>query len=272
LIQYRKAAERGYLVAQFNLGGMYQNGEGVRQDSAKALELWRSSAQQGLAAAQLVLGVLYSTGSGGLLQNSSEGLKWTRRAADQGLAGAQVLLGKMYQDGRGVPKNYTEAMKWYRKAADQEDSTAQNELGYMYAKGEGVERNIAEATKWFRKAADQGLEIAKHNLNEADPDYNRLLTAYMQYAFVKHCHEVREGYVVVYINDVEFGRAKNAIKTIETDALAKNVSFNPDAMWEHAVTDLVNQNRFVDRDQCQLNLNALLESSPSGGLVIDKDF
>jgi Sel1 repeat len=170
LILYRKATERGYLPAQFNLGGMYQNGEGVSPDSAKALELWRSSAGQGLAMAQLILGALYATGSGGLRQNNSEALKWIYRAADQGLADAQVLLGKTYQEGRGVVKNFAEAMKWYRKAADQGNATAQNEIGYMHAKGEGVQKNIAEATKWFRKAADQGLEIAKDNLNQADPD------------------------------------------------------------------------------------------------------
>jgi TPR repeat protein len=206
-------------------------------------------------------------------------LNWLHRAADQGLAGAQGILGKMYQTGQGVEKNYAEAMKWYRKAADQGEANAQNELGYMYAKGEGVQRNIAEATKWFRKAADQGLEIAKDNLNEAQvqtqarmPEYNRLLTAYMQYVFVKHCYEVREGYVVVYINDVEFDRARNAIKAIETDALAKNGSLNTDAMWKKAVTDLLNQKPFVGRDQCQVNLNALIATGPSGGIIIEKDF
>lgn len=35
---YRKAAEKGHLDAQYNLGIMYETGEGVPQNNAEALE------------------------------------------------------------------------------------------------------------------------------------------------------------------------------------------------------------------------------------------
>jgi hypothetical protein len=35
---YRRAADQGYAVAQFNLGLMYENGRGVQQDEFEALE------------------------------------------------------------------------------------------------------------------------------------------------------------------------------------------------------------------------------------------
>ena len=35
-----------------------------------------------------------------------------RLAADQGIAPAQVILGVMYAKGQGVPQDYSEAVKW----------------------------------------------------------------------------------------------------------------------------------------------------------------
>ena len=40
---YRKAAVQGFAIAQYNLGTMYANGLGVRQDVANALKWWQQS-------------------------------------------------------------------------------------------------------------------------------------------------------------------------------------------------------------------------------------
>jgi TPR repeat protein len=100
-LRYRLAADQGDVVAQFNLGAMYDNGHGAPQDNAEAL-------------------------------------KWSRKAADQGNAGAQTSLGALYYKGQGVPRTYAEAMKWFRLAADQGDAQAQFNLGVMYEDGQGV--------------------------------------------------------------------------------------------------------------------------------------
>ena len=39
--------------------------------------------------------------------------------AEQGNAAAQYNLGVMYDNGEGVPQDYAEAAKWYRLAAEQ---------------------------------------------------------------------------------------------------------------------------------------------------------
>ena len=56
---YRKAAEQGYSVAQFNLGVMYENGLGLPQDYIEALKWYRKAADQGIADAQNNLGLMY---------------------------------------------------------------------------------------------------------------------------------------------------------------------------------------------------------------------
>ncbi|MGB6810571.1 MAG: tetratricopeptide repeat protein, partial [Pseudolabrys sp.] len=64
-------------------------------------------------------------------------LQLFRPLADQGMARAQAILGVMYANGQGVPKSDTEAMKWYRLAADQGDAGAQTALGVIYVNGQG---------------------------------------------------------------------------------------------------------------------------------------
>ena len=46
---YTQAAEQGNATAQNNLGTMYDLGLGVKQDKAKAVELYTKAAHQGLA-------------------------------------------------------------------------------------------------------------------------------------------------------------------------------------------------------------------------------
>jgi len=53
-----KAAEQGNADAQFNLGLMYNSGEGVPRDDAETVKLWRKAAEQGHAEAQLRLDMM----------------------------------------------------------------------------------------------------------------------------------------------------------------------------------------------------------------------
>jgi TPR repeat protein len=52
------------LAAQFNLGLMYYNGQGVTQDYSQAADWYRKAAAQGNAAAQYNLGLMYYNGQG----------------------------------------------------------------------------------------------------------------------------------------------------------------------------------------------------------------
>ena len=89
----------------------YQTG-----DFATALKEWQPLAEQGIAEAQYNLGVMYESGNG-VVQDYAEAVKWYRLAAEQGYAVAQYNLGLMYDNGDGVVQDYAEAVKWYRLAA-----------------------------------------------------------------------------------------------------------------------------------------------------------
>lgn len=125
-----------------------------RGDFSTALRTVRPLAEQGNAKAQYNLGVMYDKGQG-VLQNYAEAMKWYRLAADQGHAGAQYNIGNIYDEGRGVAQSYAEAIKWYRLAADQGDAEAQFNVGAMYANGQGSPQDLVRALMWFNLAAAQ---------------------------------------------------------------------------------------------------------------------
>ena len=64
LREWTPLAEQGNASAQYNLGFMYKNGEGVLQDYKTAVKWYRLAAEQGHAKAQGNLGVMYAAGDG----------------------------------------------------------------------------------------------------------------------------------------------------------------------------------------------------------------
>jgi TPR repeat protein len=62
-----------YSHAQFNLGVMYQHGQGVVQDEVSGAESYRKATEQGYAKAQHNLGVMYAQGAGCSL---GSGMAW----------------------------------------------------------------------------------------------------------------------------------------------------------------------------------------------------
>ena len=82
-------------------------------------------------------------------------LREWRPLAEQGNAAAQSRLGVMYENGEGVPRDTAEAVRWYRKAAEQGHTRAQNNLGLMYQNGKGVPQDYAQAHMWLNLAASK---------------------------------------------------------------------------------------------------------------------
>ncbi len=199
----RPLAEKGNAKAQYNLGLMYYEGDGVRADLNETFKWYTLAANQGNANAQHGLGYMYEKGYG-VKQDYGEAVKWYKFAANQGYGFSQHNLGVMYQHGLSVQQDYVEAMKWFKLAASQhvyesefnigqiykeggfgiqQDSNeavkwfklsaehgyvnAQYVLGTMYIKGEGVERNLDEAIKYLTPVARQGYHVAQSDLGLA---------------------------------------------------------------------------------------------------------
>ena len=91
-------------------------------------------------------------------------LQELKSLAQQGNAAAQYNLGIMYGEGLGVPQNYNEAFKWFSQAAGQGLAQAQYQIGAMYLMGLGVSQDNDKALHWFRLSANQGEANAQYNL------------------------------------------------------------------------------------------------------------
>jgi TPR repeat protein len=160
------AADQGHPGAQFVLGWMYWDGDGVPRDPAQAVSWLRKAAEQGHADAQAFLGAAYHDGNG-VQEDPTEALRWSRKAAEQGHARAQMCLGAAYEHGHGVRIDPAEAVRWYCKAAAQGLADAQCALGNAYYIGKGVVKNPVEGVRWYRKAVEQGHADAQHKLGLA---------------------------------------------------------------------------------------------------------
>jgi hypothetical protein len=132
----------------------FKNGKAAydRGDYVKAYKEFKPLADQGLAEAQYILGLMCQAGQG-VPKDYAEVVKWFRQAAEQGFPPAQRELGGLYANGQGVPQYHAEAIKWYRKAAEQGDDEAQFELGWAYADGNSVPQDFIQAYMWFDLAA-----------------------------------------------------------------------------------------------------------------------
>jgi hypothetical protein len=85
----------------------------ARADDAAAV---RALAEQGDANAQFVLGTMYRDGQG-VAQDHTEALRWWGNAAELGVVDAQFALGNLYAGGAGIAPDDIQAYMWYDIAA-----------------------------------------------------------------------------------------------------------------------------------------------------------
>ena len=93
-------ATQSDVKVRYTKGGKHDLGDDAAQDYAQ----YQLAAQQGHAAAQYALGLMYDRGKG-VKQSDAEAVRWYQLSAQQGYAEAQTNLGAMYAAGRGVSQN-----------------------------------------------------------------------------------------------------------------------------------------------------------------------
>ncbi|KPA19792.1 Localization factor PodJL [Shimia sp. SK013] len=193
---YLQAAESGNTDAAVNLAVLYQHGNGVAQDFARARKLYEWPAESGHARALNNLGLLYVRGDG-VTQDYAKAAELFTAAAEQGLKQAMTNLGVLYDNGFGVPQSDETAAMWYRRGgrgieggrvagiydprlmvlpedtqtraallpdllvqAEAGDPVAQFLAGWLLME----DGNMTAAARWFTKAAEKGHVPSMVNL------------------------------------------------------------------------------------------------------------
>jgi TPR repeat protein len=123
--------------------------------------LIRQSAEDGSASAQLLLGLAYLRGDGGLAKDDAIAARWLEKAAVQGNTYAESELGDLYFDGLGVTRNPRLAVDWWEKAARRGNVKAQYKLGKTLLEGRVIPRDPERGRSWLERAAKEGSAEAQ---------------------------------------------------------------------------------------------------------------
>jgi uncharacterized protein len=157
------------IIAQWKLGRMYADGEGVKRDDLRAFEYFRGIADayadeapdspQGrfVARAFVALGNYYLEGipDTAIKPDADRARELFAYAASYfGDPEAQYRLGRLYLDGNGGLKDPKLAVRWLSLAANKGQHPAQAMLGEMLFNGEYVPRQAARGLMWLALARD----------------------------------------------------------------------------------------------------------------------
>jgi hypothetical protein len=95
--RWKPLAQAGHADAQYHLGWLYANGNGLAVDIDRALEWWGAAARQGHADAQFAVGLAHTTGEG-IGKDLREAVVWYLSAARQGHQDARDILIRLNGD------------------------------------------------------------------------------------------------------------------------------------------------------------------------------
>ena len=142
-------ADGGNTTAMRLLGCSVSQGFSTeREDSVLAFRCFLSSAQKGDVIAQYNLGVCYSTGRG-VRQDQVKATKWFRAAADAGDTESMRVMAVRMSEGRGCQTDLEAATTTFLRAAEAGDPTAEFNLGVRYASGHGIPRPAPAAKAFY---------------------------------------------------------------------------------------------------------------------------
>ena len=163
------AAEKGHALAQWKLGRMYAEGDGVTQDDLKAFEYFRGIADSHaednpdtpqarfVANAFVALGHYYLDGipKTPVKRDPERAREMFAYAASYFRdPEAQYYLARLYLDGTGAPRDTKQAARWFGLSAHKGQYQAQAMLGAMLFSGDHVPRQAARGLMWLTLAKD----------------------------------------------------------------------------------------------------------------------
>ncbi|NVO06929.1 MAG: sel1 repeat family protein, partial [Rhodoferax sp.] len=154
------AAEGGSVEAAFELALALLSGQGMHQDAAQAVQLLQRAARRGHAAAQWRLGELYASGAPGLEADARKAAALCRKAAQAGFAPAQATLAVLYAKSQ----SHAKAVQWWEKAHAAGDLESTYNLACACHAGQGHAQDAQRAFALWLQAAQAGLAPAANRV------------------------------------------------------------------------------------------------------------
>ncbi len=154
---YQKSANRGFSLAQNNLASFYEIGlGGLVKDKKKAFSLFMSAAETELTIAEFNVGVMYRDGDG-VEKSEFQALKWLERASNGKFPGASKAAITILERGiDGAEPDFAAAAKFWRKLAANGDIEASFELADRLKDSKFDALSETEIHDRYEQAADAG--------------------------------------------------------------------------------------------------------------------
>ncbi|MCX5493560.1 tetratricopeptide repeat protein [Kaistia dalseonensis] len=168
------AAEKGHTVAQWKLGRMYAEGDGLAKDDVKAFELFsevadahaddnpNAPAAPFVSNAFVALGSYYRSGipNSDIQPDFGRARQMFSYAASYfGDSDAQLNLARMYYEGEGGDRDLKQAARWAKLSANKGNVGAQALLGHMLFEGDGVTRQPVVGLMFLTIARDRAKPL-----------------------------------------------------------------------------------------------------------------
>jgi TPR repeat protein len=152
----RSAADAGHADAQFTLGTMYANGQGVPLSKTDAIAWFERAGARNHPRALYNLGLYHDRGIG-VAKDMVRALAWYRRGAAAGDAQAAYNAGHIALTGDGVPRDAAEGLRLLQQSASAGTAEAQASLGYIHETGYGTRKDAAQALDYYAQAERNNL-------------------------------------------------------------------------------------------------------------------
>lgn len=238
--------------ANYSLAEIYLKGKkGVPKSSAKAIELFRKSAEWGYSKAYTRLGIIYKKTSesykaweylekayelkdpegfyqlGLLYENAGrpdvDCARMFRYAAVCGWGEGMIKWGECLYLGKGIRKDAQQAIQWFERAYENGIDGAAYYLGRCYAEGEGIIQDIDKAKDLFdeelkkRNSYYKSASEAKANIpKQAEGEIAKFTSVIKSYARMSKndLYTIADRYHVPH-SDAESIARKNRVKVAE---------------------------------------------------------
>jgi uncharacterized protein len=145
---YLELANQNDAKACYNLGLMFHDGDGVKQNMDEAVKWYTKSAALNFNEAQYMLASLVFKRE---IQSITypEAVKYYQQAAELGHVKSQLNLGVLYYRGEVIEQDAEASFKWLSLAASHNNSEAEGYLSNLYMKGIGTQQDTVKAAMWL---------------------------------------------------------------------------------------------------------------------------
>ena len=170
---YLIAASFNDIESVFAAGDMYRDGVGTEQNLLKAIELYKTIANNRRVGiidrkrAANKIAYVYEN----VIEDGHAAVKRLKKAVLFGDKQSRFRIAEIYRDGRGLEPSGTDALEWFNKILrdktlpDCDRYAAAFEIAQMFYVGKAVPKNDVEAVKYFKLSAKAGTVTARAAYN-----------------------------------------------------------------------------------------------------------